>query len=211
MALLTALTSLRQLHLYEHQNLPACLPALTWPEQLAVHWHSEEEMPADEELSTALPHLQNLTCLSIQCNDYQTVPPAVAGLPRLQRLWFDVEPRRGAVLSLPQGPWLASIRWLGLPWELARQALGTLRTAAHLEYLCVLFPDKPWPPNVPEGHLLWVFAATHPPLRCLAFAFVPHHVKDKFATYCPPPIYRQSHCHPAAPPSRPAGAVLEPL
>jgi len=68
----------------------------------------------------------------------------VSALPRLQRLCFEKHgvPLAGADTSLPQGPWLASIRWLGLPWEVLESALGILADrAACLEYLCVMFPE----------------------------------------------------------------------
>jgi len=172
MAVLTTLTSLPRLHLVCNHNLPACLSTLTWLEQLEV-LHLRPVNPA---LEVALPLLVNLTCLSLCCNDYRRIPPALAQLPRLQRLCFDAKPAAAAAedFSLPQPAWLASIRWLGLPWVTLRQAVGWLPGAVQLEYLCSLglppFPGGAGSPSCPseqQGKAFWRFVATHPLLRCL--------------------------------------------
>jgi len=162
MAPLAALTSLRVLWLEHINHLPACLSALAWLEQLDVGMAEE---PSEGGINAALPSLHSLTCLSLFRFDNQRMPPALAQLPRLQRLSFDGWPDFDVDLSLPQGPWLASIRWLGLPWEVLEPALSALASAPHLEYLCAIFGTAP--PALPEAHPLWAFAATHPPLRCL--------------------------------------------
>jgi len=158
MAALTAITSLRCLQLRSTERLPACLSALTRLEQLGVH--SELE-PLGEELCDALPRLQNLTCLSLDSMGYLRIPPALAELPRLQRLCADVFSFPGDA-SLPRGAWLASIRWLGLPWGVWQAATGVLTHAPRLEYLCAIGEEEP--PAVPAGHSMWTFAAFLPAL-----------------------------------------------
>jgi len=143
MAVLTALTSLRCLRLYDNDRLPACLPALTWLEQLVVH---SVEAAMQEELNMILPRMQRPTSLSLRFIDYQHFPPALANLSRLQRLCFWGKPADDADLRLPVGPWLASIRWLGLPWEVLDLAMGGLTTVSHLEYLCVCVLSRVKPP-----------------------------------------------------------------
>jgi len=166
MALLSALTSLRLLRL-DNRHVPACLSELTWLERLEV-CGSHEEL-ADGKLYSMLPSFQGLACLSVAHWEYERIPPCLAGLSGLQRLCFDGDPADNADNSLPQCAWLASIRWLGLPWEALQLALpaGVLSHAARLEYLCVLPGDAYGRPAAIEGHPLWAFAATHPPLRFL--------------------------------------------
>jgi len=88
-------------------------------------------------LQGALP---NLTALALPCwpgrNDIQG---SVGALQRLRRLtvctdWFfsgDI----GCKGSIPQGPWLASIRWLGLRWGILKSGAAVLASACRLEYL----------------------------------------------------------------------------
>jgi len=164
MAPLTALPALRQLRLPGVKGLPACLSALTRLEQLQL-----PTLHGSIHLNNALARLQNHTSLSLACPDYQHIPLALAELPLLQRLCFTGYPAANADITLPQGPWLASIRWLGLPLEVLETALGFLNSAACLEYLCVMVP---YSANyaIPEAHPLWTFAAAHPPLRWLSFS-----------------------------------------
>jgi len=169
MAALTALTSLRDLRLRYNRNLPACLSTLTWLEQLTAQYPVDD----DPAFNAVLSSLQNLTCLSLCYPSCYCLPPALAGLSRLQRLGLEGWPE-GAEdePGLPEGPWLASIRWLGLPWELLQPAAAArlLHSAPRLEYLCMyVLDDPPDLPDLPEGHPLWTLAATHPPLRCLGF------------------------------------------
>jgi len=163
---LTALTSLRRLRLLSANGMLPCLPALTWLEQLEVETSPEQ---LSGQVDAALPSLQHLTCLAVDCDDYQRIPPALAELPLLQRLCFTGIPAGGADLSLPQGPWLASIRWLGLPWQVLESAVSVLSNAPRLEYLCIFKPRFSGNLIIREAHPLWNFAATYPPLRCLGF------------------------------------------
>lgn len=143
MEVLTALTSLRRLRLDSNSCLPTCLPALTRLEQLALYVTRRHDEELRTVLSNVLPNLSNLTCLSLRCNIYHCVPPSVAALPRLQRLGVAGYPANGADFSLPQGTWLASLRWLGLPWVVVGSAAasGVLSSASSLEYLCALFVE----------------------------------------------------------------------
>jgi len=163
MGMLTSLASLRTLRIGADTRLPSCLSTLTGLEQLAT----SQDMGVDgEALEAALPNLQRLTCLSLFCQAYMHILPTIASLPHLQRLCFDGNAAvTGADLSLPQGAWLASIRWLGLPWEVLEPAVGTLQGAPNLEYLCSLGNPIPFLPE--EWRTFWRFVATHPPLRCL--------------------------------------------
>jgi len=173
MALLTALASLRHLNLEDPVMPPDCLPELTWLERL--EYRGDVWL-----LGEALPSLQRLTCLALFDgfeDSCQNTLPALAGLSRLQRLCIDGEFDSGADLSLPQGPWLASIRRLGLPWAGLEPAAGVLRRAPCLEYLCVfIHHDFPgYCCTAPGAHPLWELAATHPPLRLLGFCVTWNH------------------------------------
>jgi len=210
LAPLAALTSLRHLRVWNHRGgdmIPACLSALTWLEQLKV---GADDYSNNEEIHGVLSSLQRLTCLSLDSFWYHYdgvlhsphivhhgIPPVLAELHGLQRLCFsgrlesELGPR--ARIVLPQGPWLASIRWLGLglPLAVLDVSAALLRHAPRLEYLCVVdLPIWPWPSTnhpafdntiFPADHPLWELAATHPPLRCLALT-VPEHALTAFTT-----------------------------
>jgi len=165
MAVLTSLASLRTLAINAGNRLPACLSAMTGLEQMFAHVQVDGEA-----LEAALPRLQQLTCLMLCCRNYQRIPPNIAGLSRLQRLSFDGLP--GVDLSLPQGAWLASIRWLGLPWEVLRSAVSTMACAPHLECLCSRGMPSIGPSHTEEWRAFWRFVAAHPPLRCLGMESV---------------------------------------
>jgi len=64
------------------------------------------------------------------------------------------------------------MRWQGLATCVlqAAPAAAILSSATGLEYLCVLVHKSYIQHIIPEGHPLWTFAATHPPLRCLGIA-----------------------------------------
>lgn len=100
------------------------------------------------------------------------LPPSISGLTRLQRLCAQREyPHDFLDLSLPSGPWLGSLRWLGLPWDCldAPGALEVLRSATRLEFLCSL--SLPYIDTDSDGcwdhwDAFFEFLVAHPSLRC---------------------------------------------
>lgn len=129
------------------ERLPGGLP------EQAADWHAA--------LGAALDQLTRLTALMV---GEHTAPSnlVAAQLPRLQRLWFATSPiPRPDALA---GPWLGSLRWLGMQWLQLECSVEPLRAAAHLEKLCSLG----MPACTNEGHwrAAWDFLATHPPLKC---------------------------------------------
>ena len=110
----------------------------------------------------ALPRLPRLTAIALTARDGFDFN-AVAQQRQLQRLslWVlgDAPLPDPAVL---RGPWLASLRWLALPWTVLERAAGALQAASRLEHVCLfrLFEITD------EMHAAWHFLATHPSLRC---------------------------------------------
>ena len=158
-------------------GLPACLGELTQLEVLAIkdctyadHHHAL--------LKNALPNLQCLTCLLLRIdgNGLPRLPSELAQLGRLQRFLLSSLDDAPSALDYrlpPAGPWLASLRWLGLSWAIALENLDVLAAARRLEYLCLLTASgfnssaaaaaadsERWP-------TFWRWAGTHPSLRCL--------------------------------------------
>ena len=142
---------------------------MTWLECLNSFPPAEEDISAEqraawrETLGNTLPQLTRLTKLLLTVDERFDFA-AVSQLPRLQRLalWTD-----DAGLPDPAalaGPWLASLRWLGLEWAWLEPAVSALRAAPRLEYVCSLT----MPACADEGRwrAAWDFLATHPPLRC---------------------------------------------
>ncbi|KAI7842307.1 hypothetical protein COHA_003947 [Chlorella ohadii] len=102
------------------------------------------------------------------------VPPSIGEMPRLERLHLQQDYSEGmVVIELPRGPWLRSVRWLGLPWECLDDPdnLEVLRSTAQLEFLCALtlpcIGDREDSFDHWDAFFEWV--ATHPPLRCFGF------------------------------------------
>ncbi len=99
------------------------------------------------------------------------VPPSIGEMPRLERLHLQQDYSEGmVVIELPRGPWLRSVRWLGLPWECLDDPdnLEVLRSTAQLEFLCAL--TLPCIGDREDSFVHWdaffEWVATHPPLRC---------------------------------------------
>ena len=120
---ITALSGLRSLQLEECEPaVPSWLPQLTQLHQLAISGDMALEEDGEDEadaaaaarLDAALAPLRGLTCLVLNLVSLTRLPPAVAQLP-LQRLLLHTgwgpEP-----LPCPC-PMLASLRWLGLQWQ----------------------------------------------------------------------------------------------
>ena len=100
-------------------------------------------MPGDQEdLEGIVAALPGLTTLALHLG-FTTetrvlrLPHSVATLRHLRRFSFSAY-RQGRVdATLPGGPWLAQLLWLGLPWQMAVPAAATLATAAQLQHLCL--------------------------------------------------------------------------
>ncbi|KAL4452185.1 hypothetical protein ABPG75_007847 [Micractinium tetrahymenae] len=185
---LTALPSLRAIQLDGQAELPACLPALTQLRQLELH--STRELAASEvEIArAALSSLTGLTALVFGCFPLLALPREVTCLTALHHLLFftPLVPPEPTGLPLAAGSpasrtaWLAGIRWLGLPYEVAARSVAALRAATRLEYLGLVdtpMLGDPWADEAAEGEpteeeaaaweAFWAFCAQHPPLRAL--------------------------------------------
>lgn len=163
-AVLPALTALRNLRLL-HASVPASLSALTNLQSLEVDALDAEDT---SNLVAALPTLTQLTLLFMKVYELRSLPPTIAGLPQLQRLYlfpYVSDPAVDAT-TIPHGPWLNSIAWLGLPWRFLEAGVAALSAAPRLAYLCSLDMPKLFSGLV--WYEFWDFAATHPSLRCLA-------------------------------------------
>lgn len=178
LAPLSGLTALRHLMLTGVKPLPSSLSTLTRLEQLLV-----TSCPGHTAMTAALAELQLLTTLYVGANQYnQTevdeilprIPPTIAALPRLQRLFIERSPGMPDP-SLPSagGPWLQSIRWLGLPWDVLQAGAGVLSAAPRLQYIYSIGTPHT---DAHVGHpgclkwcAFWEFVATHAPLRCLGY------------------------------------------
>ncbi|KAL4421253.1 hypothetical protein ABPG75_010544 [Micractinium tetrahymenae] len=173
LAALSSVRTLCELQLYAPGGaVPAGLSALTQLRSLRL-----QPIPCSDSaaaVAAALPHLCQLTCLSLA---YDSLPPALpAGLKDmpLQRLSISVSAEEllgsSGLPALPLGPWLSSIRWLGAPFEVLQSNMDALRAAPRLECLACL--TQPSPLHV-EGWLAFFgFLAEHPPLRCLSLTLV---------------------------------------
>ncbi len=116
-------------------------------------------------LDVALRQLTQLRRLAISCSAVTSVPPSITALGCLERLFFSCGAADPA--SLPPGPWLLSLRWLGTDWAEALVAAedGVLGQMPRLEYLC-LFGNPTAEKRADAWDALWALLASHPPLRC---------------------------------------------
>lgn len=166
LACLSTLTNLRRLHIAGGHSLPACLPSMACLDCLAAIFigSSEQAIAWQATLGAALPRL---TCLSTLLLSEACGPSdlaTIAQLPRLQRLWLRSETEGPLPSPAPlAGPWLTPLRWLALQWEVLERAVGPLRAAPHLEYVCSL--SGPVCADEGRWRAAWDFLATHPPLR----------------------------------------------
>lgn len=169
---LANLASLRRLRII-NCHAPARLPALTGLEHLFLDTHSGD-IDLSGQLEDAFAQLRSLTSLVLRVLSHW-VPVALGSLSRLQRLSFSMwHADELNYAGLPAGPWLASIRWLGLPWPvLEHSAAAVVANAPNLEFLCSnTLPETP----LVNDHYwcrFWRFLTTHPPLRCFAVEMGP--------------------------------------
>ena len=168
---LVHLSQLRHLTL-ARPGLPACLGQLTQLETLQMEngAYTAHHLAL---LDDALPKLQHLTCLLLfsEGDELQSFPPGLAQLPRLQRCLLSIADTSANYRLPPSGPWLGSLRWLGLPWAAALEGLAVLAAARRLEYCCLMGGSGPGADAAAADSerwaAFWRWAATHPSLRCL--------------------------------------------
>jgi hypothetical protein len=95
-------------------------------------------------------------------------------MQRLQRFLFWNGDGQPGNFGLPLGPWLGSLRWLGLTWPAARLSVGSLTAATRLEHLVMTEqPDSSTAGDTETWAAFWDFVRAHPPLRCLTFSIPP--------------------------------------
>ncbi|KAL4448515.1 hypothetical protein ABPG75_005734 [Micractinium tetrahymenae] len=195
-ALLPRLPSLCSLVLAGMLVLPTCLSSLTRLDALSAGPLGQESGAL---LLRALPRLAGLTCLALANPSWSTVPPAIAQLPRLQRLWLSVGAPPAGAPAMPQGPWLSSIRWLGLPWRHLEGGPEVLARAPRLEYLVSL--DVPGCREERAALARWeaffAFLARHPPLRCFGIESEPLNAHSTCSMRLLDAIIRLARCRPA--------------
>ncbi|KAL4421295.1 hypothetical protein ABPG75_010586 [Micractinium tetrahymenae] len=116
--------------------------------------------------------VQRLHTLGLRCHRLDRVPAGLASLPRLERLCLDCWTSQVSVeaLVLPAGPWLASLRWLALPWCILQLSAADLRGAAALQHLSCFhlpMPGGEYAPLRAQWAGFWSCLESLPALRCL--------------------------------------------
>lgn len=130
----TLLPRLESLQLEEITPLlPEWLPGLTQLRQLALS--GELQMPeepgdaaeaaaaeaeATAQLDAALAPLTQLTCLVLGTFPLAALPQAVAALPLQRLLAHTIFPEQAAEGLPCPAPMLASLSWVGMPWQVGR-------------------------------------------------------------------------------------------
>lgn len=104
---ITRLPSLRSLRLVDW---PEGLVALTALECLDICCLGGDSLNSFE---AALGEMARLTSLSLYSEDMERLPPTLSGLHALRRACFCTINCHLTDFTLPVGPWLASLRWLG--------------------------------------------------------------------------------------------------
>ena len=147
---------------------PAAAPALTG--LLHLHVQRWEPALAADHLQRMLQPLRQLTALVLDGGAFLHALPALAGLERLQRCYFRVGGQEELPdLELPEGPYLASLRWLGTGFRVLLNSMDTLASAPRLECLSIIEPLEEEPDLGYDTFVDW--AAAHPPLQRLGFDF----------------------------------------
>lgn len=117
----------------------------------------------------ALLRCPQLTSLCILDELYRCQPPAsLAGLSRLQRLClggacYPPGEQLGPPVSLPAGPWAASLRCLGASLDVLAQSLEVMQEATQLTRLVVTGSSF----TRQDQDAFWEWAGSHPSLRQL--------------------------------------------
>lgn len=158
--------------------LPACLPAMTWLQELELLFMDtplEVEGPAEwsQLLASAIRPLSQLRHLCVgpeedAVADPQPLLAAAAGLCHLRSFCWQgdcLEPQP----ALPAGPWLSGLRRLGLPVHVAAASTVQLLEARRLECL-TLYGEG----SVQANLSLLEWAPQHPSLRTLGMGIWPY-------------------------------------
>ena len=174
LAPLASLASLRRLAWESDCRMPSSLAQLTQLEMLSVGGITDLNSVAV--LEAALPALQRLTTLLLEYEMMpRQLPRSLASLPRLNRLGIGFVPPMDDPLALqvqlPAGPWVSSLRVLGVPFYVLCPSTEQLCSANQLEHLAcfgpptlVCTPDEE--DKCASWHAFFGFLASHPPLRC---------------------------------------------
>lgn len=159
--------SVLELNYCKHFPPPAVLHPLT---NLRSLFLDETVLPENEaEADDMLLALPQLTALRFHyLFDVPVLPYAVGQLAQLQRFAWDAGTAEGHS-TLPDGPWLASLRRAMLPSFLASNSLHLLYRAARLEYLGLhmLSISQMEEASQECAYSLLDFASEHAPLRRL--------------------------------------------
>ena len=171
LGVLSTLGSLRSLNFTDARQLPACLPVLTQLEELEVYPEGALSAEDAATLGSTLEKLHQLTCLGLNSTSLANPPAGLTEMTRLQRLLLWNRNAAPGSASLPPGPWLGGLRWLGLAWPAACSSVTALAAACQLEHLVITGrPDRhaddagPW-------DAFWNFVLSHQSLRCLSLHF----------------------------------------
>lgn len=135
-------SALTQLEFESCLDLPTSLAQLTQLQELRVSdtpQYAEQQPEGRASLLSALHHLTGLTHLALSSMDcLDSVPAEVGGLPQLACFcWQPVVLEEQPDPHLPGGPWLASLRQLALPLDVAAASLQRLTAAQQLECLAI--------------------------------------------------------------------------
>ena len=145
------------------QTLDVCrISALYYVQMLFEAGNAEPEDAAGEAFDGTLRQLVHLTSLYLSLDDPRACLPALASLPRLQRLCIIGRGHEPA--SLPAGPWLSSLRELGTSRACLCSSSQVLAVAAQLERVAVMSGLSG---KVRRSEPLFAWLSAHPPLRCL--------------------------------------------
>lgn len=141
---------------------PASLAALTALRTMQLAICGEEAADASE-LDAVLPHLQQLTHLSVA--SIEGVPAACASLPQLQHLFLLDFSKRGerAPQALPPG--LTGLRWLAARWDVLARSVPTLAAMPQLQRLYTTTPPDSRDAPEEAWWAFWGWAARHAPLQ----------------------------------------------
>lgn len=204
-SLLTALHGLRRLLLDSCNQLPACLPQLTWLEALTVAYTCDMDPPDDQEcadsagiLQAALPALEGqLTCLALPYSllgPPPLAPPSLLTACRgLQALFVDADRREGLEL-LPTGPAIPSLRHLIAPLDVLVGSLDVLQAGVGVGLPATLMTSLFCFSRCSSGHCgIQAFAAwpslPHP-TSSTPMCTASHVFKGRTQTFASPCTYR---------------------
>lgn len=148
--------------------LPAAAQRLSALRVLQVHMWSgqDKEQPAwHASLNSALAHMPQLEALWMAGNWDQGFQTAIAGLARLERLFWRDALGRQPTVPLPHGPYQLSMRRLVLQSDLAQLSTATLAGMPQLERLSLFEMLRNRESSL--WNAFWCWAERHQELRCL--------------------------------------------